>query len=663
MIRNARGPEAVEVGPSIRENECGALQLMAVLARHLHEKRALYGELTALLEPLGRARICPVKGEADLLVRFKARLEQLLGVLEAMEDGAPEEAAARLENLRALHNESESEWQSADQIRNDLQEKARLQAEVIRTFSHRLDGWSRRVEELRKRLAEALAAKAPVMPEVRERQQLEELLRQAKGAYDEGDYPRLSGRLAELDKKGDLCQQLIERISDRRNTVQDVARQSELLLLQSPLDVKRRIHYTALLRTPSEDGAHGVNFRETSTLSESDRKTIGDSFSQFTRPIAEGLARYLRDKDQDPPHYGDKDQDPPPAAPAAEVVGPGPGDDSGGVRKFVLGQPPAGEIHTSPIDQLKDIGDLMYRLIVPDQMQDYLRNNKSSLVVTTNDLELPWELMHLGHEFLCLDRPVARMPMGAAIPRQPRGLAPTSDKVRFLLIYSDPYDNLQHAKREVEMIDHDLKKDMGDEVDITLLKKELIKGAELNRILRRGEFQVIHYAGHATFDREDADLSGLLLPDSDVYFAQKIRRLLEGNPLVFLNACESGATANERSQAGPTRGYLASYLQKPAEGLASAFIYGGALGCIGTLWPVYDGPAARFAVQFYLKVLEGHTLGEAVRLARDENRKEFPKYITWASFVLYGDPRFRLPRHERLLGIHAGLGRADLPLK
>lgn len=652
MTRNGRRPEAVKVVPSPEGNECDALQLMAKVARDLQEKRALYGELTALLEPLNRARICPVKGEADLLAGFKARLEQVLGVLEAMEDGASEEAAARLESLRALHDESE--WQSADQIRNDLQEKARLQAEVIRTFSDRLESWRLRVEELGERLAGALAAKAPVMPEVRERRQLEELFRQAKGAYDEGDYPRLSGRLAELDKKGDLCQQLIERIGERRNAVRDVARQSELLLLQSPLDVKRRVHYTALLRTPSEDGAHGINFRETSTLSESDRKTIGESFAQFTRPFAEGFSRYL----------GEDGQSPPPPAAAAPVAGPAPGDVSGGVRKFVVvGGPPDGEIRASSIDQLKEIGDLMYRLIVPDQMQDYLRNNKSSLVVTTNDLELPWELMHLGHEFLCLDRPVARMPMGGALPRRPRDLAPASEKVRFLLIYSDPRDNLDYAKQEVVMIEQDLKRDLGDEVDITLLKKERITGAELNRILRRGEFQVIHYAGHASFDREDADLSGLLLPDSEVFFAQKIRRLLEGNPLVFLNACESGASANERGQTGPTRGYLSSYLQKPAEGLASAFIYGGALGCIGTLWPVYDSPAARFAVQFYQKVLEGHTLGEAVRLARDENRKTFPKDITWASFVLYGDPRFRLPRHEHLSGIDPRQGEANSLLK
>ena len=87
---------------------------------------------------------------------------------------------------------------------------------------------------------------------------------------------------------------------------------------------------------------------------------------------------------------------------------------------------------------------------------------------------------------------------------------------------------------------------------------------------------------------------------------------------------------------------MESYFQQPAEGLASAFIYGGARGCIGALWPVYDRPAAQFAVQFYSRVLEGHMIGEAMRLARRQIRQEYPNQITWAAYMLYGDPTYRL---------------------
>ena len=117
-----------------------------------------------------------------------------------------------------------------------------------------------------------------------------------------------------------------------------------------------------------------------------------------------------------------------------------------------------------------------------------------------------------------------------------------------------------------------------------------------------------------------------------VFYAQKIGRLLEGRPLVFLNACQSARAANEPTPNGFT------YLQKPAEGLASSFIYGGALGCIGSLWPIFDEPAAQFAVAFYNEVLKGTMIGEAMRRARNKIKEQHPDSLTWAAFVLYGDP-------------------------
>jgi CHAT domain-containing protein len=147
-------------------------------------------------------------------------------------------------------------------------------------------------------------------------------------------------------------------------------------------------------------------------------------------------------------------------------------------------------------------------------------------------------------------------------------------------------------------------------------------------------------AGHAAFDKDSSDLSGLLVSDGqngkEIFFTQKVRRLLKGQPLVFLNACQSGVTANE-AMAPST-----NYLLESAEGLATAFLYGGALACIGSLWPVYDQPAAEFALEFYRKALDGYMLGEAMRLARIETRRKYPRQVTWAAFALYGDATFRL---------------------
>ncbi|HEX8247017.1 MAG TPA: CHAT domain-containing protein, partial [Pyrinomonadaceae bacterium] len=228
------------------------------------------------------------------------------------------------------------------------------------------------------------------------------------------------------------------------------------------------------------------------------------------------------------------------------------------------------------------------------------------------------------------------MPMGHAFPRTPQPIRPKT-KLRFLLIYSDPKENLPGARQEVGIIEKSLNDKWHDYIEVETIQRKDASGRKLNEILRKGSFDVIHYAGHAYFDRNDADLSGLLLHDDEHFLAQKIRRLTEGRPLVFLNACESAQTANEK-KLDPEH----LYLQKPAEGLASAFIYGGALGCIGSLWSIYDAPAAYFAVSFYNYVLMGHMIGEAMRLARREIKEKYPNQITWAAFVLYGDPTFRL---------------------
>jgi CHAT domain-containing protein len=66
------------------------------------------------------------------------------------------------------------------------------------------------------------------------------------------------------------------------------------------------------------------------------------------------------------------------------------------------------------------------------------------------------------------------------------------------------------------------------------------------------------------------------------------------------------------------------------------------------MWPVLDAEAADFAIAFYNAVLEGHLLGEAMRLARVKAAEASPDDPSWASFVLYGDPTFSLDTPGRV---------------
>jgi hypothetical protein len=490
--------------------------------------------------------------------------------------------------------------------------------------------------------------------------------------------------LAKLALEEDAPDKLVPIVADKALKARRFRRQAEVLLLKASAD--DRHVYTVLLRTPSDSGAHGINIQDSSTLFHMDREYVRAVIDKITNAVDAGLVRRFETRAAAVAPAAVPDPIPGGAAPGGDIapaaavpaaaapvsrVAPSLAPGAAPVPALPDPQPPpipparewnpaqllpdaAGDLPpTENVEKLiRDVGEVMFRLFMPDQMRSYLSLNPSSLTITTNDLELPWELMHddtwdddgSGESggFLCLRRPVARMPMGRAFPRKPNEIT-AHTKLRFLLVHADPTGNLPAAKREIEQIRDGLNarwnRPEAEQIEITVLEGAGATGQALNEALLSGTYDVIHFAGHAAFDEQNPDLSGLVLTGSEVFYSQKIQRLLEGRPLVFLNACETGRSANEANAQS-----VGQYFWRPAEGLASAFLYGGALGCVGSLWPIFDGPAAQFAINFYNEVLEGQMIGEAMRLARISLKKEHPETITWASFVLYGDPTFRLVR-------------------
>src|SRR5205814_1198319 len=112
------------------------------------------------------------------------------------------------------------------------------------------------------------------------------------------------------------------------------------------------------------------------------------------------------------------------------------------------------------------LGEFMFRMVIPDQMQQYLRSEQWSFSITTNDLELPWELVCFEQQqtdgttdlrYLCLERSISRMPLGGIfptpLPRRPPG---PGRKRRMLLIHSDPNGELPAAVAEIDAISREL---------------------------------------------------------------------------------------------------------------------------------------------------------------------------------------------------------------
>jgi CHAT domain-containing protein len=70
----------------------------------------------------------------------------------------------------------------------------------------------------------------------------------------------------------------------------------------------------------------------------------------------------------------------------------------------------------------------------------------------------------------------------------------------------------------------------------------------------------------------------------------------------------------------------------------------GVSACLCTLWQLHDSGSASFGGSFYRALLGGATLGTALTAARTALLGSHP--ITWANYVLYGDPALRLLGRE-----------------
>lgn len=562
-------------------------------------------ELRRLLDLLSPSEWMVVAGELELLLEIE-KIQAQVRELIARQDPLDRHETEELEALESLVDAPI--WDALDPVlervrqKQARQQQVRSQAELELRASR--DRFGRFLDEVRRARSEG----APVMEEVEQVGRIQGLLDEAAQKQRADDSPNALALLERLNGER-LEPNIEESIRQKTEQARPLRRVAELLTIQSLPDEHRRYQYNILLRTPGDKGSHGVHIQGSSTLVQQDRRRLGEQVDRLTDRVSaqrRGMA-------------------------PAEPVGAAP------ERNAAL---------STVLQQAHDLGDLMYRLLVPDPMQRYVAELNSAITISTNDLELPWELMCVPAAAadarpvpLCLRLPLARMPLGSAFPRETQPHPAADGKLRFLLIYADPLNNLPGAEREIDALHEKLTTRWSDKIKVDVLKGPAATGEALNDALRGGSYDVIHYAGHAAFDEAAPELSGLLLHEEEVFFAQKIRRLSEGQPLVFLNACSSarGKSAEEAAS-------RVDYDQRSAEGLASAFIYGGALACVGAIWPVYDGPAAEFALGFYTRALQGFMIGEALRRARQDSLDAYPDQLTWGSYVLYGNPTLALVR-------------------
>jgi CHAT domain-containing protein len=256
-------------------------------------------------------------------------------------------------------------------------------------------------------------------------------------------------------------------------------------------------------------------------------------------------------------------------------------------------------------EELKRMGTVIYKNFIPrDFVQQFVYHY---LVLETEDVQIPWELMYYN-EFFALKYAISRRIKSEKVLALPK----PKKKQKKALIIADPTDTLPDAVRECEYLTECLQ----GYFTVTYLRPEKTRKVDVMYHFSQG-YDIIHYAGELG--------ENTCLPlYNDVLTCEEIERTLEGSPVVFLNGCGSAKTF--------------SY---DIEGLAKVFLERGALSFIGSLWGIHDKTAAEFAAEFYRNCLD-HPVGEALRLSR-------AKYysfgdIIWAAFVMYGDPTLNLYR-------------------
>ena len=84
------------------------------------------------------------------------------------------------------------------------------------------------------------------------------------------------------------------------------------------------------------------------------------------------------------------------------------------------------------------------------------------------------------------------------------------------------------------------------------------------------------------------------------------------------------------------------------ERFASAFLVAGAQAVIGTTKRVTDLGARLFAESFYTFLLEGESLGEALRKTKCNLYSQKETSASWASFVMYGRPTMQLIKRKSI---------------
>lgn len=278
--------------------------------------------------------------------------------------------------------------------------------------------------------------------------------------------------------------------------------------------------------------------------------------------------------------------------------------------------------------ELQRIGEVFFLQFFPEKIQERLRQSERGFLFFHVDQKLghiPWELLHEGTGFLADKYFIGKNISGHWRERH----RPEKDKLRVLII-ADPTEDLDWARQEGEGLFESLQAEVpSDRIDLHFISGRRITKLSLLNAMKNKD--IVHYAGHLHFAVEEQE-SGWLLSDGKVLRAREIEKAGLSPDLVFSNSCFSSPLSHTGGNNW--------------EDLAGAFLRAGICNYIGTNWEIRDNKnTLDFALQFYRSIFDERTVGEALFESRQYARRSYPvSDITWANYVLHGNPRTRIFR-------------------
>ena len=270
----------------------------------------------------------------------------------------------------------------------------------------------------------------------------------------------------------------------------------------------------------------------------------------------------------------------------------------------------------------------IFKLFLNDEIKEKLLKQEEWLIIKTDEQEIPWEIMHNWQTFLSLKLPISRQIMTREKIKQTKV---TKNKTPKMLFIVNPTNDLKETEVEVENI----VKKISSKAEIKILKWNNANLINVIWELSKDNYDIIHYSGHSYFDNEKPDEWGLILANKEILSNTEIKRLLEWNPLIFLNACSSGKSLSDNEE-------FYKNTWEDTIWLATSFYIGWAKWVISALWPINDEKASLFATNFYLKFLSHDSIWNAILNAKKETYMQNPKDPTWASFIYYWDLDFKI---------------------